>query len=163
MARASKTMFLHCACVVQERRACVRVCVGGDNFRRCSWNSQIKKYDAVSKWFTNLRRNRRILSAIFFMLTSRWYSRKTTWSQRPDSSWPKAATSTVVKTWKKIVVRHYIFRKGTSRKLKAYAEARKKEISQGGESKTPVYSFAMGMKGRFCDTAIHFFRILYWT
>ena len=54
----------------------------------------------------------------------------------------------------KFVSRNHIFRKGTSRKLKAYAEARQKEISQGGESKPSVYSFAMDTNGGFCDTAI---------
>ena len=38
----------------------------------------------------------------------------------------------------KFVSRNHIFRKGTSRNLKAYAEARQKEISQGGESKPSV-------------------------
>ena len=56
----------------------------------------------------------------------------------------------------KFVSRNHIFLKGTSRKLKAYAEARKKEISQGGGLKPSVYSFAMDTHGSFCDTAIHF-------
>ena len=58
----------------------------------------------------------------------------------------------------KFVSRNHIFRKGTSRKLRAYAEARKEEVSQGGESKPSVYSFAMDTNGSFCDTAILFLK-----
>ena len=58
----------------------------------------------------------------------------------------------------KFVSRNHIFRKGTSRKLKAYTEARQKEISQGGESKPSVYSFALDTNGGFCDTAILFLK-----
>ena len=58
----------------------------------------------------------------------------------------------------KFVSRNHIFRKGTSRKLKTYAEARKEEMSQGGESKPSVYSFAMDTSGSFCDTAILFLK-----
>jgi len=53
---------------------------------------------------------------------------------------------------------NHIFQKGTSRKLKASVEARKKEISQGDGSKPSVYSFAMDTHGSFCDTAIHFLK-----
>ena len=56
------------------------------------------------------------------------------------------------------VSRNHIFRKGTSRKLKAYAKARKEETSQGGESKPSVYSFAMDTNGSLCDTAILFLK-----
>ena len=56
----------------------------------------------------------------------------------------------------KFVSRNHIFRKGPSRKLKSYAMARQKEISQGGESKASVYSFVMDTNGGFCDTAILF-------
>ena len=56
------------------------------------------------------------------------------------------------------VSRNHIFRKGTSRKLKTYAETRKKEISQGGETTSSVYIFVMDMNGSFCDTAILFFK-----
>ena len=42
---------------------------------------------------------------------------------------------------------NHIFQKGTSRKLKAYVEARKKGISQGDGSKPSVYSFAMTRMG----------------
>ena len=58
----------------------------------------------------------------------------------------------------KFVSRNHIFRKGTSRKLKTYAEARKEEVSQGGESKPSVYAFAMDTNGSFCDTAILFLK-----
>ena len=58
----------------------------------------------------------------------------------------------------KFVSRNHIFRKGTSVKLKAYAEARKKEISQRGGLKPSVYPFAMDTHGSFCDTAIHFLK-----
>ena len=58
----------------------------------------------------------------------------------------------------KFVSRNHIFRKGTSHKLKAYAEARKKETSQGGGSKPSVYPFAMDTNGSFCDTSIHFLK-----
>ena len=58
----------------------------------------------------------------------------------------------------KFVSRNHIFRKGTSRKLRAYADARKEEVSQGGESKPSVYSFAMDTNGSFCDTAILFLK-----
>ena len=58
----------------------------------------------------------------------------------------------------KFVSRNHIFRKGTSLKLKAYAEARKKEISQRGGLKPSVYPFAMDTHGSFCDTAIHFLK-----
>ena len=51
-----------------------------------------------------------------------------------------------------------IIRKGTSHKPKAYAEARKKEIFQGGGSKPFVYPFAMDTNGSFCDTSIHFLK-----
>jgi len=54
------------------------------------------------------------------------------------------------------VSRNHIFRKGTSRKLKAYAKARTQEIAQGGESTPSVYPFAMDTNGSFCDTAILF-------
>ena len=47
----------------------------------------------------------------------------------------------------KFVSRNHIFQKGTSRKLKAYAEARRKEISQRGGLKPSVYSFAMDTHG----------------
>ena len=43
----------------------------------------------------------------------------------------------------KFVSRNHIFRKGTSRKLRVYANSRKRENSQGGESTPSVYSFAM--------------------
>ena len=56
------------------------------------------------------------------------------------------------------VSRNHIFRKGTSTKLKAYADARAKEISQGGESTPSVYPFAMDTGGAFCDTAILFLK-----
>ena len=49
---------------------------------------------------------------------------------------------------------NHIFRKGTSTKLRAYATARMKEISQGGESTPSVYPFAMDTNGAFCDTAM---------
>ena len=42
---------------------------------------------------------------------------------------------------------NHIFRKGTSTKLRAYATARMKEISQGGESTPSVYPFAMDTSG----------------
>ena len=45
------------------------------------------------------------------------------------------------------VFRIHILRKGTSCKLKAYVEARKKEISQRGESKPSIYHFAMDTRG----------------
>ena len=54
------------------------------------------------------------------------------------------------------VSRNHIFRKGTSRKLRAYAKARTQEIAQGGESTPSVYPFAMDTNGSFCDTAILF-------
>ena len=54
------------------------------------------------------------------------------------------------------VSRNHIFRKGTSRKLKAYAKARTQEIAQGGESTPSVYPFALDTNGSFCDTAILF-------
>ena len=60
----------------------------------------------------------------------------------------------------KFVSRNHIFQKGTSRKLKAYAEARRKEISQRGGSKPSVYSFAMDTHGSFCDTSILFLKKL---
>ena len=47
---------------------------------------------------------------------------------------------------------------GTSTKLRAYATARMKEISQGGESTPSVYPFAMDTSGSFCDTAILFLK-----
>ena len=53
---------------------------------------------------------------------------------------------------------NHIFRKGTSTKLRAYATARTKEISQGGESTPSVYPFAMDTNGAFCDTAILFLK-----
>ena len=53
---------------------------------------------------------------------------------------------------------NHIFRKGTSTKLRAYATARMKEISQGGESTPSVYLFAMDTSGSFCDTAILFLK-----
>ena len=46
----------------------------------------------------------------------------------------------------------------TSTKLRAYATARMKEISQGGESTPSVYPFAMDTSGSFCDTAILFLK-----
>ncbi len=58
------------------------------------------------------------------------------------------------------VSRNHIFREGTIRKLKAYAETQRKETSQGGELKPSVYSFAMDTHGSFCDTAILFLRKL---
>ena len=58
----------------------------------------------------------------------------------------------------KFVSWNHIFRKSTSRKLKAYAEARKKETSEGGESKPSVYFFAMDTNGSFCDTAVLFLK-----
>jgi hypothetical protein len=58
----------------------------------------------------------------------------------------------------KFVSRNHIFQKGTSRKLKAYAEARRKEISQRGGLKPSVYSFAMDTHGSFCDTSILFLK-----
>ena len=60
----------------------------------------------------------------------------------------------------KFVSRNHIFQKGTSRKLKAYAEARRKEISQRGGLKPSVYSFAMDTHGSFCDTSILFLKKL---
>ena len=56
------------------------------------------------------------------------------------------------------VSRNHIFRKGTSKKLMAYAKARTQEISQGGESTPSVYPFAMDTSGSFCDTAILFLK-----
>eukprot|EP00944_MAST-04C_sp_MAST-4C-sp1_P014985 g14985.t1 len=58
----------------------------------------------------------------------------------------------------KFVSRIHIFLKGTSRRLKAYAEARKKEISQGGKSTPAVYPFAMDTNGSFCYTVIFFLK-----
>ena len=58
----------------------------------------------------------------------------------------------------KFVSRNHIFLKGTSRKLTAYAEAIKKEISQGGKSTPAVYPFAMDTNGSFCDMAIIFLK-----
>ena len=58
----------------------------------------------------------------------------------------------------KFVSRNHVFQKGTSHTLQAYAEAQKKEISQGGGSKPSVYPFAMDTHGSFCDTAIHFLK-----
>merc|ERR1711871_1700688 len=60
----------------------------------------------------------------------------------------------------KFVSRNHIFQKGTSRKLKAHAEARRKEISQRGGLKPSVYSFAMDTHGSFCDTSILFLKKL---
>ena len=44
--------------------------------------------------------------------------------------------------------------------FKAYAEARRKEISQRGGLKPSVYSFAMDTHGSFCDTSILFLKKL---
>ena len=56
------------------------------------------------------------------------------------------------------VSRNHIFQKGTSIKLRAYTQARMREISQGGESTPSVYPFAMDTNGAFCDTAILFLK-----
>ena len=58
----------------------------------------------------------------------------------------------------KFVSRNHIFRNGTSRKLRVYANFRKRENSQGGESTPSVYSFAMDTNGAFCDIAILFLK-----
>ena len=58
----------------------------------------------------------------------------------------------------KFVSRNHIFREGASRKLKVYTEARKKEISQVGESTPSMYLFAMDTNGGFCYTAILFLK-----
>ena len=57
----------------------------------------------------------------------------------------------------KFVPRNHIFRKGAGRKLRVYAEARKNEISQGGESTPSIYPFAINTSEIFCDTAIFLF------
>ena len=58
----------------------------------------------------------------------------------------------------KFVSRNHIFWKGTSRKLKVYAKARKQEISQGDESIPSVNPFTMDTGWSFCDTAILFLK-----
>ena len=50
------------------------------------------------------------------------------------------------------VSRNHIFREGTSRKVKVNTEARKKEISLGGESTPSIDPFAMDTNGGFYDT-----------
>ena len=58
----------------------------------------------------------------------------------------------------KFVSRNHIFKKGTSRKLRVYAQARSHEISRGGESTPSIYPFAMDTSGSFCDTPILFLK-----
>ena len=58
----------------------------------------------------------------------------------------------------KSVSRNHIFLKGTRVKLKAYADARKEEISQGGKLTPAVYPFAMDTNGSFCDMVILFLK-----
>ena len=58
----------------------------------------------------------------------------------------------------KFVSRNHIFKKGTSRKLRVFAQARSQEISQGGKCTPSVYTFAMDTSGSVCDTAILFLK-----
>ena len=75
------------------------------------------------------------------------------------SNYRSPTTLTVAKTLKgKFVSRNHIFKKGTSRKLRVFAQARSQEISQGGKCTPSVYTFAMDTSGSVCDTAILFLK-----